>query len=218
LIEQINLKSAATYDEVGATLGNLKKVNFIYGNNGAGKTTISEVIRDENGFPDCQIQWKNNKMVSYVYNRNFVNENFRQSESIKGIFTLGKESVDLHTKIEELKTNIKKNRDDYNEESEKWDKKKREHGELEEEFRMKCWEIKKEVDQEFKELIEGFRNSKEKFMLKCKEAGGYMDLELVPVAELKARKKSLYGSSMDKLTPFQSLQFDIGIETKEIFW
>ncbi|MBR8644245.1 AAA family ATPase [[Brevibacterium] frigoritolerans] len=78
----------------------------MYGNNGAGKTTISEVIRKEEDFPSCSIEWKNEKMATYVYNRNFVNENFHLDNPIKGIFTLGKDSVDHQNQIDVLKVKI----------------------------------------------------------------------------------------------------------------
>lgn len=42
MIESISISSIATYDENKAEkLENLKKINFIYGGNGSGKTTIS---------------------------------------------------------------------------------------------------------------------------------------------------------------------------------
>ncbi|MEH7110216.1 AAA family ATPase, partial [Bacillus sp. JJ1764] len=66
MITKIGLKSVATYDEDGVTLDNLKKINFIYGNNGAGKTTITEFIRNPENFPNCSLEWKNESMVTYV--------------------------------------------------------------------------------------------------------------------------------------------------------
>ena len=42
MIEKIEIKNTATY--IDETLDNLSKVNFIYGNNGSGKTTILEAI------------------------------------------------------------------------------------------------------------------------------------------------------------------------------
>ena len=42
MIEKIEIKNTATY--IDETLDNLSKVNFIYGNNGSGKTTVSRII------------------------------------------------------------------------------------------------------------------------------------------------------------------------------
>ena len=41
MISKIMIRNVATYDNVGVAVENLGKVNFIYGANGCGKTTIS---------------------------------------------------------------------------------------------------------------------------------------------------------------------------------
>ena len=46
MIEKIEIKKVASYDETGIKIKNLKKVNFIYGANGCGKTTISNFLHD----------------------------------------------------------------------------------------------------------------------------------------------------------------------------
>lgn len=217
MIERINLKSVATYNNDGATLDSPKKVNFIYGNNGAGKTTISEVIRKEEDFPSCSIEWKNEKMATYVYNRNFVNENFHLDNPIKGIFTLGKDSVDHQNQIDVLKVKIQKHKEAVSDLYEKYKKKTGEKDSLVEEFKIKCWGIKKEVDDEFKDLIEGYRNSKDKFMKKCIEASRNTERKLKSIDELKTKKKSLYDRPMEKVEFYQSLLFDEALENRQVF-
>ncbi|MDP3667847.1 MAG: AAA family ATPase [Sediminibacterium sp.] len=44
MLESINIKKIATYDEAGIQITDLKKVNFFYGANGSGKTTITKLI------------------------------------------------------------------------------------------------------------------------------------------------------------------------------
>ena len=46
MITQIDIKNVATYDNQGVRFDDLKKVNFIYGANGCGKTTISNFVHD----------------------------------------------------------------------------------------------------------------------------------------------------------------------------
>ncbi|OIQ72155.1 hypothetical protein GALL_462220 [mine drainage metagenome] len=36
----------------------MSQINFIFGSNGTGKTTISRVIADDDGFPTCKVTWK----------------------------------------------------------------------------------------------------------------------------------------------------------------
>ena len=44
MIESISIKKVATYDDTGVQINDLKKVNFIYGANASGKTTISNYL------------------------------------------------------------------------------------------------------------------------------------------------------------------------------
>ncbi len=49
MINNIHMKSCATYNKSGASLMNCKKINFIYGANGSGKSTISNfLLQQEN--------------------------------------------------------------------------------------------------------------------------------------------------------------------------
>lgn len=143
MIETIKLKEIATYDTTGVTLEGLKKINFIFGNNGSGKTTLSEFLRNPVDSPSCSIEWLNGNQKSIcVYNRNFVSENFL-SDSIKGIFTLGKESVELQTEISVLKETILKHKEDIRKKKLIFEEKNTERELVIEDFKQVCWRIKK---------------------------------------------------------------------------
>ena len=217
LISKISVKDVATYDENGATLDNLKRINFIYGNNGSGKTTISEFIRKEENFPSCSLEWEDKKMATYVYNRNFVNENFRLDNPIKGIFTLGKESVDLQSKIDELKGKISSHEEDIKKLDDIYDKKKVEKEELLESFKEKCWIIKRELDEEFKDLIEGYRNSKDRFMYKCLEESTNMHMKLKTIDEIRLKKVSIFDRPVEKVECYRNISYDESFENNPIF-
>lgn len=44
MIKNIHMKKCAPYDENGSSLRDCKKINFIYGANGSGKSTISNFL------------------------------------------------------------------------------------------------------------------------------------------------------------------------------
>jgi len=91
MIENIFIKNVASYNNTGTQLNNLKKINFIYGANGSGKTTISNFSSDQSNvkFKDCSLQWKHGQQLnSLVYNKEFREHNFGKGE-IEGVFTLG---------------------------------------------------------------------------------------------------------------------------------
>lgn len=79
MIETITLKNVATYNNTGVQINDLKKVNFIYGANKCGKTTISNYLQDPNDekFNDCSVVWKNaQELKTLVYNKTFRKRNF----------------------------------------------------------------------------------------------------------------------------------------------
>ena len=52
MIKKIIIKDVASYDHEGVTFENLQKVNFIYGGNGTGKTTISRYLKGPDTSPE----------------------------------------------------------------------------------------------------------------------------------------------------------------------
>lgn len=92
MIEQINIKNVATYDNIGVSFENMKLINFIYGGNGSGKTTISNFLMSPSSpiFSSCSINWNGEgELPILVYNKAFREANFSTGR-VKGVFTLGK--------------------------------------------------------------------------------------------------------------------------------
>lgn len=52
MIKKITIRDVASYDDEGIVIDNLQKVNFIYGGNGCGKTTISRFLAGPDDRPD----------------------------------------------------------------------------------------------------------------------------------------------------------------------
>ena len=115
MIKEIVIKNVATYDDKGVTIDNIEKINYIYGANGCGKTTISNLLGnfELEKYSDCQVKWANNVAERvFVYNKTFREKNFKESD-IAGIFTLGQatteEIQEINKKkadLEDLKRNI----------------------------------------------------------------------------------------------------------------
>lgn len=103
MIETIHLANEGAYDTTGTQLHGLRKLNFIFGSNGSGKTTISRVIEGSGTFTACKITWAGGaKLETRVYNKDFVERHFDAESSIKGIYTFG-ENVEVTQKIKTLK-------------------------------------------------------------------------------------------------------------------
>lgn len=82
----------------------LKKFNYLFGTNGSGKTTISNILADQSQFPTCNVSWEGSlTLETRVYNRDFVERNFNPQDKLKGVFTLGELEADTLNKIETMK-------------------------------------------------------------------------------------------------------------------
>ena len=100
MITELSIKNVASFGESGGDLTGLKKINFIYGSNATGKTTISRIIDDSDSYNDCSISWANDRaMETRVYNRDFVEKNINKPNELEGIFTLGEEGKEIQQKI-----------------------------------------------------------------------------------------------------------------------
>lgn len=106
MIENLEVKKVATYGPEGGKMENLKKLNFIFGANGTGKTTLSKLISGlkPEEFAECTLNWAGGRPLScFVYNKNFVAQNFHSENLLKGIFTLGEEGGKIADTLEKLK-------------------------------------------------------------------------------------------------------------------
>lgn len=109
MIQSIQIKNVATYDNTGIHIDGLKKINFIYGANGSGKTTISNYIHDttDQNFIRCLLTWQSGLPIKVlVYNKSFRERNFGKGK-LNGVFTLGEATAEqikiIEQKTEELK-------------------------------------------------------------------------------------------------------------------
>src|ERR1035437_3313050 len=99
MITKISLNKVASYKSL-STLETDKKINLVYGLNGTGKSTLSNFLykQTDTKFKDCSIEGLNDADI-LVYNQTFIQDNFFESESLKGIFTLSKANKEAETKI-----------------------------------------------------------------------------------------------------------------------
>lgn len=97
----------ATFSRV--PIDELTFINFFYGNNGAGKSSIAHAIDEDDG-----VEWADGKTRDdydvLVYNQDFINNNFENYGDLAGVFIFGEEDIDAKKKIAEL-TDKKKEKD-----------------------------------------------------------------------------------------------------------
>lgn len=107
MISKININNVASFNKSDHLMDNLGRINFIFGANGSGKTTISRVLAHPENYPSCSIAWKDDQVLPCkVYNADFVESTFTNISEMPGIFTLGQAERDVHDKITQTKTLI----------------------------------------------------------------------------------------------------------------
>ena len=60
MITEIKIFGTASYTQQQEKLENLAKINFIFGNNGSGKTTIGRIIKNSTDYTQSNLKWHNN--------------------------------------------------------------------------------------------------------------------------------------------------------------
>ncbi len=211
MINEIRINNVATY-QTPAILGDLRPINYIFGANGTGKTTISRALEQADGHDHCQISWKNSSPLDVkVYNRDFVEKNFNQENPLQGVFTLGENQVEAEQEIANIQpeiesltesiNNLKKNLDGEDGESGK----RKELSELEPALREKCFVQKRKYDQYFKEAFTGVRSSAESFKSKVLSERTSNSAELLTLDELKEKAETVFSSDIERAPLLSSI-------------
>lgn len=76
-------------------------VNFFFGNNGAGKSTIAKAIKGGVGLTYAPGRTSAD-YLPLVYNQEFIDENFRSYRNMRGVFTLNAKNAQVQEQIDEV--------------------------------------------------------------------------------------------------------------------
>lgn len=168
MLEEIKIAGEASYTADGETLGDLRQLNFIYGANGSGKTTISRVIATPADYANCSVTWTNGRpLEALVYNRDFVERNY--VSQMRGIFTLGEEDATVLANIAAFQARCAQldseisNRVLNLQGADGQSGKRGELAGLRRALEDACWQIKTRHDEQFKDAFAGFRGARSTF-------------------------------------------------------
>lgn len=92
------LLNDASYKGSGASL-EPTLINFFFGNNGTGKSTIGRAIKIDNG-----VSWRIGRSVSdyavHVYNQEFISANLQSYHNLPGVFTVNEVNITIQQQVE----------------------------------------------------------------------------------------------------------------------
>ena len=207
MIQKIIIKNTATFDTEGVEIDNLKKINFIYGANGCGKTTISNIIASPESYADSSIFWtSDNKEDVLVYNKAFREKNFGMN-NIPGVFTLGEATKEQIEELKQKKEKLRELNQQIAQKENEIEKNKKELEEVKKQFNENCWtRIKSKYNSLFKEAFIGFSNSKANFAQKVLDSAEKVGIgDRITYDDLVSRAATLFGEMPSIIQPLPQL-------------
>ena len=211
MITKISLNKVASYKSP-TLLETDKKINLIYGLNGTGKSTFSNLLYKsaEIKFKDCVIEGLGDEDEILVYNQSFIQENFFESENLKGIFTLSKRNKDAEIKIVHAEKEIKRIDGEIIAKEKELKKAKDAILEKHEIAKKKIWEIKKDYtggDRVLEFCLEGYKSDGAKLLsfvesLKKPDSKPIKSIDLI-----KDEVQALSGENSQKLNQLDPIAF-----------
>jgi len=166
-IKAINLNATTiNNEEYAATFHNEVMepsfINFGFGNNGTGKSSVAKAIRDDVG-----IDWTNGKSADdytvLVYDRQFIDDHFANYNYLPGIYTMGEKNIEIQKQINTNTAEAKKHRDKAATTAEAKAIKERERNNLFPSFHETFWQIGASIREDFKKVLTGKVGSKAAF-------------------------------------------------------
>lgn len=166
MITEVDLSGTPCFAP-GATLENLKKVNFIFGPNGTGKTSITRILSEGPDDDRITLAEESSTREILVLNSKYIEETFQETEN--GIFFLGKQSIANQNDIESKK----KDRERLSEEIELLKSKKgsaeNDESEAKEALLSAIWSNRKIVPDQLSSCLDGYNKRRTKLRDKVKD-------------------------------------------------
>lgn len=222
MITKIDLNKVASF-KTQATLETDKELNLIYGLNGTGKSTFSNYLlkRTDEKFKDCSVLGLDENHEILVYNQTFIQENFFESESLKGIFTLSKENKEAVTKISSAQKEIEKLDGEKVKKNEELETEKTSISNKLENAKNTIWKIKTDFsggDRVLEFCLEGHKGSKDSLFNHIQGLTKPTNKPTKSIDDLKNEVQAIIGENAQKYAYVPKITFSSSsIETENIF-
>lgn len=208
MIETILLKNIASYDpEVGIEISDLKKVNFFFGANGSGKSTIAKYLYNlsQNSdnriadFNDCGITgYDSTNHQILVYDENFVDVNFNQNSALKGVFSLNETNDIIDRQISDKQSIIQRLQNQKLTKQSLIPRVEQNKQQKKKELLNFCWS-KRNTFSTLSKLNLDYAGSKPNHLRKLKQVKDTLPTTLPTIAELTASYNDFYEKELSEI-------------------
>lgn len=129
-------------------------VNFFFGNNGTGKSTIAKAILSGEGVTYASGRTAAD-YLPLVYNQDFIDANFRSYRNLQGVFTLNAQNATVQNQIDDLTEKRTATKKSLTAATDKRTKQATAQERLRKDFYKECWNREKEFREEFAKTQSG---------------------------------------------------------------
>ena len=211
MIKKIHIQNKGTLKDL---MFEPYQINYIFGGNGTGKTTISRFLDNPENYENGSIE-KNDSCEVLVYNKDFTDKNFRDKNAIQGIFTIGEGAVETIQAIEELES-------DKGEIQRKQERIEKSIDSLQDEIDLlgnnlesDCWKIQQRIGETFANSLTGYRGKRKVFAKKCVESHNGTE-SILEYDDLLKRYQQVYQKDIKEYSPLDEYSFEFQNEGEMI--
>ena len=187
MISKIHIQNIATIKE--AEIEPLQ-VNYFFGGNGSGKTSISRFLNNPENYNNGFII-KDQVSEILVYNRDFIENNFQDKNAIQGIFTIGESAVEALKEIEEKEAEKARYQAELDGRLNSIEKLQSDITAIGMELEEKCWAVQQKIGEQFSRALVGFRGKKQIFSTQCRSSYSPVESKLT-IEELSKTYQQIF--------------------------
>lgn len=139
-------------------------INFIFGKNGSGKTTISRSLADETTTSDWVPGIDRSDVKVMVYNEDFIADNIQSYGNIPGVFTITKQSAEDKAKIDARNADLRKLNSQIGEKEKEIQRIKDTASSTDDLYNREIWSLTEDIRRnKYPDTQKGFKNGMAKF-------------------------------------------------------
>ena len=185
-------------------------VNFIYGTNGTGKSTISRLM-DQKDYPGLEFKQPKDDAVIMVYNEDYIRENVQSYGNIPGVFTLTRQNAVKKKEIDDATDAQKKLQPKMEHAAQDLEKNKGDQTDREKKAIADVWKETTEFRKDkYPDTQTGYKNDTKKFFLQLQKTQA-VDHDTAELDQLYRTAYQESGTAMPEYKPAH-LQFGNDID------